>query len=367
MLNAAECWQAVQSRDRSADGKFVYAVVTTGVYCRPGCASRRPLERNVRYFTAAQAALAAGFRPCLRCTPDRPRSGSNRADAMHGIARYAQAHAEEPLSVEDLARRAHLTRFHFQRTFKKSIGVTPKAYLAACRMRSLKRHLREQRSVTEAIYHAGYGSSSRVYEHIDTRLGMTPREYRTGGAGLAISYGFAATPLGLLLIGATDRGLCALQFGASREALLQGLRAEYPAAVIAAMPAQHSGAFDSWIAALNAHLQGSAAELALPLDVQGTAFQLKVWQYLQRIPYGEVRSYSEVAAAIGRPRAARAVARACAANRIALGIPCHRVIRGSGELGGYRWGLARKRVLLDGERAARARARRLAPRSAAGG
>jgi AraC family transcriptional regulator of adaptative response/methylated-DNA-[protein]-cysteine methyltransferase len=218
----------------------------------------------------------------------------------------------------------------------------------------LKTQLRREPNVTAAIYQAGYGSSSRVYEHVDTRLGMTPNAYRSGGAGLAISYGFAQTPLGLLLIAATDRGLCALQFGDSREALAAALRLEYPAAAIAAMPPAHAAEFASWVARLNEHLRDSSVELDLPLDVRGTAFQLKVWQCLQSIPYGEVRSYTEVAAAIGQPNGARAVARACAANHVALLIPCHRVIRGSGELGGYRWGLERKRVLLDRERAARA-------------
>jgi AraC family transcriptional regulator of adaptative response/methylated-DNA-[protein]-cysteine methyltransferase len=355
MLNPSKCWQSVQTRDRSAAGKFVYAVVSTGIYCRPNCASRRPLRKNVRFFAAPDAARAAGFRPCLRCTPDGPQAAANRADAMHAIARYAQAHAEEPLTVDDLARRASLTRFHFQRKFKQSLGVTPKAYLAACRLRDLKLQLRKQQSVTAAIFQAGYGSSSRVYEDVDTRLGMTPREYRSGGAGLAISYGFAQTPLGLLLIAATDRGLCALQFGESRDTLAQALRGEYPAAVIEAMPPAQAPKFDAWVERLNEHLRGSRVELELPLDVRGTAYQLKVWQQLQNIPYGEVRSYAEVAAAIGQPRGARAVARACAVNHVALVIPCHRVIRGSGELGGYRWGLERKRVLLDRERAAQAR------------
>jgi AraC family transcriptional regulator, regulatory protein of adaptative response / methylated-DNA-[protein]-cysteine methyltransferase len=353
MLTMSERWKAVQTRDPTADGRFVYAVVSTGVYCRPNCASRRPLRQNVRFFATAQQARAAGFRACLRCTPDQAQPASSRADAMHAIARYAQAHAEDPLTVDDLARRAKLTRFHFQRTFKKALGVTPKAYLAACRLRVLKTHLRREPNVTAAIYQAGYGSSSRVYENVDTRLGMTPSEYRSGGAGLAISYGFAQTPLGLLLIAATDRGLCALQFGDTREALAAALRLEYPSAALAPMPVAQAGEFASWVARLNEHLRDSSVELDLPLDVRGTAFQLTVWQCLQRIPSGEVRSYAEVAAAIGQPRGARAVARACATNRLALVIPCHRVIRGSGELGGYRWGLERKRVLLDRERAAR--------------
>jgi AraC family transcriptional regulator of adaptative response/methylated-DNA-[protein]-cysteine methyltransferase len=217
----------------------------------------------------------------------------------------------------------------------------------------LKRELRNDANVSDAIYEAGFGSGSRVYEKADGQLGMTPSEYRRGGKGLVISYASAQTPLGLLMIGATDRGICFLQFGETHEGLATELQRQFPAATTQAMPPSHASEFSDWMAALNRHLRGLEPRLDLPLDVRGTAFQLIVWRYLQRVPYGEVRSYAEVAEAIGRPSAARAVARACASNGVALLIPCHRVVRGTGELGGYRWGVQRKRVLLDTERAAK--------------
>jgi AraC family transcriptional regulator of adaptative response/methylated-DNA-[protein]-cysteine methyltransferase len=222
-------------------------------------------------------------------------------------------------------------------------------------MRTLKKELRSDAPVADAIYQAGFGSGSRVYEKADTQLGMTPSEYRSGGRGLTISHAGADTPLGRLMIGATDRGICFLQFGETDAELAKELARQFPAATTQPMPSTHKKQFDSWMTALNRHLRGREPQLDLPLDVRGTAFQLIVWRYLQKVPYGEVRSYSEVAEAIGRPSAARAVARACASNSIALLIPCHRVVRGTGELGGYRWGMQRKRVLLDTERAARSR------------
>jgi AraC family transcriptional regulator of adaptative response/methylated-DNA-[protein]-cysteine methyltransferase len=224
-------------------------------------------------------------------------------------------------------------------------------------MRKLKQSLRTSEDVAAAVYDAGFGSSSRVYERADTRLGMTPNQYRRGGRGVAITYATAESPVGLMTIGATDRGLCFLQFGDTEEALLAALRREYPAATIRAMEIPHPAEFRNWIAALNDHLAGTRPKLELPLDIQATAFQMRVWNYLQSIPYGEVQSYGEVAAGIGQPTATRAVARACASNTVAIAIPCHRVIRGTGELGGYRWGIARKRALIDRERAGRAATR----------
>jgi AraC family transcriptional regulator of adaptative response/methylated-DNA-[protein]-cysteine methyltransferase len=237
-----------------------------------------------------------------------------------------------------------------QRSFKAVTGVTPKEYVEVCRVRLLKRRLRAAGDVTTAVYDAGFGSSSRVYERADTRLGMTPKQYRRGGEGVAITYAAVDSPLGRLMIGATDRGICFVQFGDSDEELAAALRREYPAAETAPMAEPHSQAFDEWTAALKGHLAGQQPRLDLPLDIRATAFQMRVWTYLQSIPYGEVQSYGEVAAAIGQPKAVRAVARACATNTVALAIPCHRVIRGTGELGGYRWGLDRKRALLDLER-----------------
>jgi AraC family transcriptional regulator of adaptative response/methylated-DNA-[protein]-cysteine methyltransferase len=272
------------------------------------------------------------------------------AKRIEEICRYIEAHSEENLSLESLAQRAGMSRFHFQRTFKALVGVTPKQYHDTHRLRALKTHLQSAPDVTAAVYDAGYGSSSRVYERADTRLGMTPKQYRAAGKDVQITYVSFETPLGLLMVGATDRGLCFVQFGETHDELEGMLRTEYPHAAMQAMREPHDPHFTAWVDALRRHLQGVQPDLALPADIRATAFQLRVWAYLQQIPYGQVRSYSEVAQAIGRPGAARAVARACASNVLALVIPCHRVIRGTGELGGYRWGIERKRILLDQER-----------------
>jgi AraC family transcriptional regulator of adaptative response/methylated-DNA-[protein]-cysteine methyltransferase len=277
-------------------------------------------------------------------------SNHDSRDKVREICRYIEAHPGEKPDLAELAARVGLSRFHLQRSFKAVTGVTPKEYVETCRMRLLKSSLRAADDVTTAVYDAGFGSSSRVYERADTRLGMTPKQYRRGGEGVSITYAAADTPLGRLMVGATDRGLCFVQFGDSDDELAAALRREYPAAEIAPMGEPHPAAFDEWIAALGRHLAGRQPRLDLPLDIRATAFQMRVWTYLQSIPYGEVQSYGEVAAGIGHPKAVRAVAHACATNRVALAIPCHRVIRGTGELGGYRWGLDRKRALLDLER-----------------
>jgi AraC family transcriptional regulator of adaptative response/methylated-DNA-[protein]-cysteine methyltransferase len=268
---------------------------------------------------------------------------------MRGLCRYIDEHSDERITLEGLAARAGLSRFHLLRKFKAEIGVTPKQYLEAARMTHLKDGLKHAKDVTEAVYAAGFGSSSRVYERADTRLGMTPKQYREGGRGVAISWAAVESPLGVMMIGATDRGICFLQFGESREELLAELRREYPAATVQEMSQPHSPQFATWVAQLNGYLKGEQQRLPA-IDVTGTAFQMKVWNYLQSIPRGEVQSYGEVAAGIGAPKSTRAVARACASNQVAILIPCHRVIRGTGELGGYRWGLARKRALLEMER-----------------
>lgn len=352
MLNDDFCWKAVQERNASQDGRFYFGVLTTDVYCRPSCAARLPLRRNVRFFESPQDAERAGLRPCKRCRPLETRDAA--AQRIEEICRYIETHSDEPLSLETLAQRAGMSRFHFQRTFKSFVGVTPKQYHDAHRMRSLKEHLKSSPDVTAAVYDAGYGSSSRVYERADTRLGMTPKEYRAAGKGVHITYVSFETPLGLLMAGATDRGLCFVQFGETHEQLEAMLRSEYPSATYEPMREPHDPQFDAWVQALRAHLSGTQPHLDLPADIRATAFQLRVWNYLQSIPYGEVRSYTEIAQAIGRPKAARAVAHACASNVLALVIPCHRVIRGTGELGGYKWGLPRKRALIDRERNFRA-------------
>ncbi len=274
-------------------------------------------------------------------------------DRIQELCRFIEAHQDETLTLEVLAKQANLSRFHLQRRFKATIGVTPKEYVEACRMRQLKSNLRTADDVTEAVYAAGFGSSSRVYERADTRLGMTPRQYRRGGEKVSITYTYVTTPVGLMMIGATDRGLCFIQFGESAAELAGMLASEYPAATLQRMSEPPDPEFMTWVERLRQNLSGKLPQLDLPLDIQATAFQMRVWNYLQTIPYGEVQSYGEVAAALGNPKASRAVARACATNRVALAIPCHRVIRGTGEMGGYRWGLARKRTILDRERAGR--------------
>ncbi|HET8882804.1 MAG TPA: bifunctional DNA-binding transcriptional regulator/O6-methylguanine-DNA methyltransferase Ada [Solimonas sp.] len=351
--NDEQRWQAVQTRDAAQDGRFWYGVLTTGVYCRPSCASKRPLRRNVRFYRDVEAAERDGLRPCKRCRP-RDAATNDEAQRIAAVCRHIEAHADEKLPLAALARRAQLSPFHFQRRFKAIVGVSPKEYADACRLKTLRRELRAAPTVSDAIYGAGYGSGSRVYEKIDTRLGMTPAEYRAGGQGVAISYASGMTPLGMILIGATDRGICFLQFGDDEPDLIAALRSEYPAARIDAMARTQAAQFRDWMHRLGEHLAGRRPQPDLPVHTRGTAFQLEVWKYLQTIPYGEVRSYAEVAAAIGKPAAVRAVARACASNRVALLVPCHRVIRGDGALSGYRWGLERKRVLIDRERASRA-------------
>jgi AraC family transcriptional regulator of adaptative response/methylated-DNA-[protein]-cysteine methyltransferase len=361
MLDEAICWEAIQKRDRGQDGLWFVGVVTTSVYCRPSCASRHALRQNVRFYRTSQEAERDGLRPCLRCHPLEAALGTAGANKMWELCRYIDGYIDSYLDsdsrvdLEALAARAGLSRFHLQRTFKAVVGVTPKQYADARRMAKLKSGLKRAKDVTEAVYDAGFGSSSRVYERADTRLGMTPNQYRRGGEGVQITYAAEATALGLMMIGATDRGICFLQFGESQDELAGALRKEYPKAQVEQMGkamGEPGSQFRVWMEALRSHLAGHAGSAAqqIPLDIRATAFQMRVWNYLQTIPAGQVQSYSEVAGGIGQPAAVRAVARACATNTVAIVIPCHRVIRGTGELGGYRWGLARKRALIDLER-----------------
>jgi AraC family transcriptional regulator of adaptative response/methylated-DNA-[protein]-cysteine methyltransferase len=343
-MDIEKCWEAVQKRDRTQDGRFYFGVITTGVFCRPSCAARLPLRKNVRFYATPDDAQRDGLRPCLRCRPT-----VDEGSRVRDLCRFIDEHSDQTIKLSDLAERVGLSRFYLQRMFKAEMGVSPKQYLDAARMKRLKEGLKRAKDVTEAVYEAGYGSSSRVYERADTRLGMTPKEYREGGRGVEITWAAVESPLGAMMIGATDRGICFLQFGNSREELLEELKREYPAAQVQAMREPHDADFQRWIDGLMAYLKTGRAA-TLPQDVHGTAFQMKVWNYLQGIPHGQVQSYGEVAAGIGEPKAVRAVARACASNRVAILIPCHRVIRGNGELGGYRWGLGRKRALLELER-----------------
>lgn len=345
-------WAAVQSRDQSVDGLFFYGVLTTKIYCRPSCSSRLPLARNVKFYDNAATAERDGLRPCKRCKPLSDTADAHTIELLRGLCRFIEESSDETLSLEVLANRVHMSTFHLQRRFKAVLGVSPKEFSEACRLSLLKAKLRDADSVTAAIIDTGYGSSSRVYERAAQRLGMTPKQYRAGGAGISLSYALSETTLGLLMIGASDQGLCFVQFGESREALIDRLKTEFPAASITEMVRETNRLFAEWMTALGEHMEGINVDLAFPLDMRGTAFQLRVWKYLLKIPSGQVCSYSEVAQAIGHPKAVRAVASACAANRLAIVVPCHRVIRGDGGLGGYRWGMERKRSLIDIERSA---------------
>ncbi|MEO8027511.1 MAG: methylated-DNA--[protein]-cysteine S-methyltransferase, partial [Bryobacteraceae bacterium] len=308
----------MKRRDKSQDGRFFFGVMTTGVYCRPSCPARQPLRKNVRFFRTPAEAERDGLRACLRCRPLAAIGADVNTKAVGELCRYIEAHCDHSLSLEDLGERAGISPFHLQRSFKAIVGLSPKRYQEACRLKKLKGELRSGEQVTGAIFGAGYGSVSRVYEKADTQLGMTPSQYRQRGKGVRISFASFESPLGSMTIGATDRGLCFVQFGESPQDLETALRREYPAAKVEPMLAPYSAEFELWMAALSAHLEGQYPDLDLPLDVRATAFQMKVWRYLQTIPYGEVQSYGEVAAGIGQPTASRAVARACASNQVAL-------------------------------------------------
>lgn len=337
-------WAAVVARDASRDGQFVFAVATTGVYCRPSCAARRPRRENVQFFLQPNQAEQAGFRACLRCRP-KAVSGNGRADNIKAICRYIEQHLDEPLTLERLGKEFGQSPFHLQRRFKSVLGITPREYADSCRLRSLKRNLQAGDSVTRAMYDAGYGSSSRLYERTASQLGMTPDKYRRGAVAATIRYTLVDSPLGRMLIAATDRGICAIQFARSDGELLEGLRREFP---FAARKSDDRG-LRSWVSTLLRQMHGKELDAALPLDIRATVFQRRVWRYLQSIPFGTTRSYNEVAKGIGQPTASRAVARACATNPVAVAIPCHRVVRGDGSMGGYRWGIERKKALLEME------------------
>jgi len=340
----SERWQAVLARDSSQDGKFVFAVSSTGVYCRPSCPAKHPRRENVSFFRQPDEAEAAGYRACLRCRPKA--ANSNGQSVVRAICRYIEQHLDEPVTLSRLSQEFHLSPFHLQRRFKAMLGITPRAYADSCRMKQLKSNLRAGHSVTRAMYDAGYSSSSRLYERTASQLGMTPDKYRRGAIAAPIRYTFTNSPLGRMLIAATEKGICAIQFADSDDELEQGLRHEFPFAI----RRRDDKTMQSWRAHLLRHLQGKNLDKSLPLDIQATAFQRKVWSYLQSIPFGATRSYAAVAKGIGKPTAIRAVARACATNPVAVAIPCHRVVRTSGEMGGYRWGIERKKTLLEIER-----------------
>src|SRR5438105_415029 len=327
-------WEAVLGRDAAHDGEFVFAVTSTGVYCRPSCPAKRPQRENVEFFRQPDEAEKAGYRACLRCRP-RAFSGNGQLEMVKAVCRYIEQHLEEPLTLGKLASAFHRSPFHLQRTFKSALGVTPRAYADSCRLTSLKRNLQAGHNVTRAMYDAGYSSSSRLYEKTASQLGMTPDKYRRGAIAAAIRFTCADSPLGRMLIAATERGICAIQFARSDGELLEGLRREFPFAT----RRSDEGGLQSWASALLKNMKGKHLDSSLPLDIRATAFQRRVWTYLQSIPFGATRSYSQVAKGIGRPQARRAVARACATNPVAVEIPCHRVVREDGTMGGYRWGL----------------------------
>lgn len=342
-------WRAVVAHDRRADDLFVYAVSSTGIYCRPSCPSRRPMRDRVRFFDTPEQAEQAGYRPCRRCQPSARKAESAWADKIRRACAYL-ADVDGHPSLAALARRIGGSPYHLQRNFKRIVGVTPREYAEACRLRTVKRRLREGHAVTSAVFDAGYGSSSRFYERAAPRLGMSPSAYRRGGDGLSLRFTIVDSPLGRLLVAATARGVCSVALADSDAELERALSLEYPAATIA----KDDGSLGRWAQAIVARVKGRASEPQLPIDVRATAFQWQVWNALAAIPYGETRSYAEVAAAIGRPTAARAVARACATNPVAIVIPCHRVVPSAGGFGGYRWGVVRKKQLLVRERSFRA-------------
>jgi AraC family transcriptional regulator, regulatory protein of adaptative response / methylated-DNA-[protein]-cysteine methyltransferase len=347
MLDLEECWRAVENRDACADGNFFYAVRTTGVYCRPGCASRRPLRANTVFFETTEAAETAGFRACKRCRPTDGSVASRHLAAIEKACALLRASETMP-SLAELADAAAISRFHFHRVFKQITGVTPRDYARSHRLGRLGEKLDAGQPIAASIYATGFGSSSRAYEAAPGGLGMTPGARRRGGSGETIRFVTVETPLGWALVAATERGICMTALGDDRDSLAAALRQRFPAADVIA----EDGGLKGWADRIVRFITAPDQNLDLPLDIQGTAFQARVWRALQKIPLGKTASYTEIAAALGQPKAVRAVAQACAANKLALIVPCHRVIRSDGELGGYRWGIDRKRELLARERAA---------------
>ncbi len=338
-------WQSVLARDAAADGRFVYAVRTTGVYCRPSCPSRRARAENVRFYASGAEAEAAGFRPCRRCHPQGQSTAEANAALVAEACRLIEM-SETPPALETLAARIGMSAHHFHRQFKAVTGLTPREWGAAHRARRLRAGLDDgQGSVTQAIYEAGYNSNSRFYERSDEVLGMTPTEYRQGGRDAEIRFALAQCSLGAILVAESARGICMIALDDAPEPLLRALQDRFPRARLIGGDA----AFEARVARVIGFVETPRLGLDLPLDIRGTAFQQRVWQALRQIPAGETASYAEIAQRIGAPRAVRAVAQACAANQIAVAIPCHRVVRTDGTLSGYRWGVARKRALLAGE------------------
>ncbi|MGV7209360.1 bifunctional DNA-binding transcriptional regulator/O6-methylguanine-DNA methyltransferase Ada [Oxalobacteraceae bacterium A2-2] len=337
-------WAAVQRRDAAADGQFYYSVRSTGVYCRPSCGARPALRRNVAFHASCADAEQAGFRPCLRCKPDQPPLAERQAAIVARACRLIETAEQEP-DLDSLAAASGMSRFHFHRVFKAHTGLTPKAYARASRTRRLRDGLASESSVTEAIYAAGFNSSGRFYADASAALGMTPGAFRAGGSGAVIRFAIAACSLGAVLVASTDKGICAILIGDDPDALARDLQDRFPKAELRGAEPD----YELVVARVIALVEQPQLGLDLPLDVRGTAFQQRVWQVLREIPAGRTVSYAELAQMVGLPRGARAVASACAANAIAVAIPCHRVVRNDGGLSGYRWGVDRKAELLKRE------------------
>jgi len=342
---AARYWRATLARDSRADGSFVLAVRSTHIYCRPSCPARRPLRRNVTFFRTREEAEQQGYRPCLRC---RPNEIAIPVALVQRAASQLAESSEEGVRLGALARTLGTTQATLRRAFLQVTGLKPRELAEALRIKRFKTMLRAGKSIADALYETGYGSSSRVYERSNAQLGMTPATYQKGGRGMNIGYSIAKSPLGKVLVAATERGVSAVYLGEAENVLVAELRQEYPQAKIS--PATDS--FQRWVREIVQRIEGKEPRLELPLDLQATAFQRRVWQELQRIPRGRTRTYSQVARSLGQPKAVRAVARACATNPVSIVVPCHRVIREDGTLAGYRWGLSRKQQLLAQERAA---------------
>lgn len=341
-------WAQVRARDPRADGAFFYAVKTTGVYCRPSCAARPALPENLCFFADRASAEGAGFRPCRRCKPDQPPAAERRAALVAELCRKIDAAdeaGEAPPTLDELAAEVGLSSFHAHRLFKAVTGLTPKAYAAARRDERMRSALAARPSVTDAIYEAGYSSSSRFYDRSTGMLGMTPTQYRQGGRALPIRFALGQCSLGAVLVAATERGVCAISLGDDPEELVHELETRFPRAQLIGADAE----FEQLVAQVVGLVENPGTAAALPLDVRGTAFQERVWRALSKIPAGQTASYAQIARAIGAPHASRAVAQACGANPLAVAIPCHRVVRTDGDLSGYRWGVERKRQLLARE------------------
>lgn len=348
--SAAARWEAFTGRDPAADGRFVAGVRTTGIYCRPTCTARKPKRENVRFYGTPAEAEAAGFRPCKRCRPEVGAGAAARGRHAAAVSEACRliAEAEELPGLDELAQTAGLSRFHFHRVFKETTGLTPKAYGMAQRAARLREALPRSATVTEAIYDAGYNSSSRFYSKSAELLGMTPTAYRAGGAGMRIRFAVGQCAYGAILAAASDKGVCAILLDDEPEPLVRALEDSFPNAELVGGDAE----FEQWMAKIVGFVEAPALGLDLPLDLRGTAFQQRVWHALSEIPVGATVSYAEIARRIGEPKAVRAVAQACGANRLAIAIPCHRVVRSDGDVSGYRWGVERKRAILAREAAA---------------